>query len=60
MYLRNSAMGRMLEPVYINMKKKAPVEKILGSCGLSWGRGEMEGGREREGETEGRGQERHQ
>ena len=34
-YLRNLAMGRMLEPVYIRMKKNTPVEKMRGSCGLS-------------------------
>ena len=28
-------MGRILEPVYIMMKKKTPVENTLGSCGLS-------------------------
>ena len=38
-YLRNLAMGRMLEPVYIMMKKKTPVEKMRESWGLSWGRG---------------------
>ena len=30
-YLRNSAMGRMLDPVYMRMKKNAPVENILGN-----------------------------
>ena len=36
LYLRNLAMGRMLEPVYIMMKKKTPVENVRGSWGLSW------------------------
>ena len=35
LYLRNLAMGRMLEPVYIMMKKKTPVENVRGSWGLS-------------------------
>ena len=35
-------MGRMLEPVYIRMKKNKPVEKMRGSCGLSCDRGEGE------------------
>ena len=29
------AMGRMLEPVYIRMKKKTPVRNKRGSWGLS-------------------------
>ena len=43
-YLRNLAMGRMLEPVYIMMKKKTPVEKMRESWGLSWGGGGGGGG----------------
>ncbi len=35
-YLRKRAMGRMLEPVYIMMKKNTPVEKTRGMTGLSW------------------------
>ena len=42
-YLRNLAMGRMLEPVYIMMKKKIPVEKMRESWGLSYGRGRGQG-----------------
>ena len=34
-YLRYRAMGRILEPVYMRMKKKTPVENIRGRFGLS-------------------------
>ena len=30
-YLRNSAIGKMLEPVYMRMKKKTPVENTRGN-----------------------------